>query len=367
MRKLTGPTARLDRVRGILDERELDALLVSGPATRRWVSGFVLEPMEAAEAGPSGTLIVTRERQVLLATALHAEQATADCPGWEVVAFTGDIAAGLGALIGTARRVGAETRRVPHAMWLGIEAALPDAELVAIDDALDRVRLVKEASEIAALERACQLTATCFVHLRSTLRVGQTEREVARIIEAWFRTNGADGLAFDSLVLVGARAARPHGRPDEVPIRGDEPLLIDFGCVVDGYHSDMTRTVFFGPPTERQRELYEHVLAAQRRAEEMAQPGVSGTEVHEAAVERLAEAGLADAFLHGLGHGIGLEIHEPPMLKDWRQPLSAGMTITLEPGVYMPGEIGIRIEDDYLLTDAGVRRLTAAPRDLIVI
>jgi len=244
---------------------------------------------------------------------------------------------------------------------------MPEAELVPLDDALDRLGMVKEPEEVASLERACALTDACFSHLCATLTVGMTEREVTGRIEAWFGEHGADGLAFDSLVLVGARAARPHGRPDDEPLRRGEPVLIDFGCVVDGYHSDMTRTLFMGAPNDRQRELYGHVVAAQAAAEEAARPGIRGIELHAVAVDSLAAAGYGGAFIHGLGHGIGLEIHEQPFLKGWTDPLVAGMAITLEPGIYLPGEIGIRIEDDYLLTDAGARRLTGASRDLIVI
>jgi Xaa-Pro aminopeptidase len=159
----------------------------------------------------------------------------------------------------------------------------------------------------------------------------------------------------------------PHGHPSEAVVTAGQPLLIDFGCQVDGYRSDMTRTVFFGEPSPESRSRYEAVRQAQQRAFEAAAPGVIGAELDRIAREHLASAGLGEAFAHGLGHGIGLETHEAPMLKDWDRPLEAGMVFTLEPGVYFPGEIGIRIEDDVHLTDAGPRRLTNAPRELLVL
>lgn len=359
---------RLARARAILDVRSLDAILVSRGAGRRWLAGFVLQPLEAMSSGYAGTLLVTRERAILLADARYTEQAAADCPGWEIVETKGTVAEALPPLaaeLGVAR-MGAEAGWLPHATWQALEAALPDVALEAVDAELIALREIKDAGEIAALERACTLTDACFDHLLGAIGPGMTERDVARMIERWFAEHAAEGLAFDSLVLVGARGAMPHGRSGEVEL-GTGSVLIDFGCIVDGYHSDMTRTVFLGQPTDRQRELYGHVLAAQIAAEQVAHTGVPGSDLHAAAVASLDAAGYAEAFTHGLGHGIGLEIHEAPSLKTSPVPLAADTVFTIEPGIYLPGEIGIRIEDDYHLTDAGLRRLTSAPRDLIVI
>jgi Xaa-Pro aminopeptidase len=194
-----------------------------------------------------------------------------------------------------------------------------------------------------------------------------TEREVAWQIEGWFRANGAEALAFEPLVLVGARAAMPHGHPTDARVARDEPLLMDFGCQVDGYRSDMTRTIFLAEPDAETRRRYEAVRQAQQLALEAAAPGVIGSDLHRTALEHLASVGLGEALVHGVGHGIGLETHEAPLLKDWAQPLEAGMVFTLEPGVYLPGEIGIRIEDDIHLAAAGAVRLTTSPRELTVL
>jgi Xaa-Pro aminopeptidase len=366
---VTGPS-RVERARALLAQLDVDALLVSRTANKRWLANFILQPTEEPTSGYSGTLLVTADRQIVLADPRYVEQATADCAGWELAQTADPLEAELPPLLGDlgVARLGAEAEALSHAHWQALADAAPGVILVPSDGPMQRLRLRKDAGEIAALERACALTDACFAHLVDTVRPGMTERDVAWELEGWFRSNGADGIAFDPLVLVGARAAMPHGRTADVAVHVGEPLLIDFGCAVDGYRSDMTRTVFIGSASDRARELYAHVLAAQEAAFAAARVGgVIGSDVHRAALAVLEAAGLGEAFTHGLGHGIGLETHEDPRLKTWHEPLEAGMVFTLEPGVYLPGEIGIRIEDDIHLSDDGPRRLTAAPRDLIVI
>jgi Xaa-Pro aminopeptidase len=362
-----GAEAHLARARKILDELDLDGLLVSRSAAKRWLAGYVTPRGDELTSGYSGTLLVTREAQLVLADGRYVEQAEGDCPGWEVRRTWKPIEDEVPAVAAErgARRVGAEAKLLSHEDWAGIEAA--GIELVPVDQALAALRLVKDADELAAIERACVLTDACFAYLTGIVRPGMTEREIAWELEGWFRVNRAEDIAFEPLVLVGARAAMPHGHPSDLAVASGQPLLIDFGCQVDGYRSDMTRTVFFGEPPAETRRRYEAVRGAQQLAFEAAAPGVIGSELDRVAREHLASAGLGEAFAHGLGHGIGLETHEAPMLKDWHRPLEAGMVFTLEPGVYFPGEIGIRIEDDVHLTDKGPRRLTNSPRELTVL
>jgi Xaa-Pro aminopeptidase len=362
-----GAATRLDRARAILDELDLDGLLVSRGAAKRWLAGFITHRGDELTSGYSGTLLVTREEQVILVDGRYLEQARADCRGWEVRLTSEPMHGELASLAASQKltRLGAEARVLSHADWSATEAA--GLRLVPADEPLAALRLVKDADELAAIERACALTDACFEHLLATVRLGMTEREVAWELEGWFRANGAEALAFEPLVLVGARAAMPHGHPSEAPVANGQPLLLDFGCQVNGYRSDMTRTIFFGEPSAETRRRYEAVRQAQQHAFEVAAPGLIGAELDRVTREHLAGAGLGEAFTHGLGHGIGLETHEAPMLKDWSRPLEAGMIFTLEPGVYFPGEIGIRIEDDVHLTDGGPRRLTAAPREILVL
>jgi len=360
-------TTRLDRARAILGELELDGLLVSRAAAKRWLAGFVIHDGDELTSGYSGTLLVTRDAQLVLVDGRYLEQAQGECLGWDVRLAMESLpveVAGVAAEHGV-KQMGAEAKVLSHADWAALEAA--GLELVPVDEPMALLRLVKDADELAALARACGLTDACFDHLVASVRPGLTEREVAWQLEGWFRANGADDIGFEPLVLVGARAAMPHGHPSDAVVTAGQPLLIDFGSQVDGYRSDMTRMVFFGEPSAETRRRYEAVRGAQQLAFKAAAPGVIGSELDRIAREHLAQAGLGEAFTHGLGHGIGLEVHEAPMLKDWHLPLEAGMVFTLEPGVYLPGEIGIRIEDDVHLTDAGAQRLTNAPREIVVL
>jgi Xaa-Pro aminopeptidase len=362
-----GTLSRVERARAILDELDLDGLLASRAAAKRWLAGFVIQNGDELTSGYSGTLLVTRDSQLVLVDGRYIEQAQGECLGWDVRLAMESLPVEALRLAGEhdVTRLGAEARVLSHADWAALEVA--GLALVPVDEPMAGLRLVKDAGELAALQRACALTDACFEHLVATVQPGMTEREVAWQLEGWFRANGAEDIGFEPLVLVGARAAMPHGHPSDVEVTAGQPLLIDFGGQVDGYRSDMTRMIFFGEPTAETRRRYEAVRDAQQLAFEAAAPGVIGSDLDKIAREHLAQAGLGEAFTHGLGHGIGLEVHEAPMLKDWHQPLEAGMVFTMEPGVYLPGEIGIRIEDDVHLTDAGARRLTTTPREMLVL
>jgi Xaa-Pro aminopeptidase len=358
---------RLERARAILDLLDADALLASRPALRRWLAGFVLDRGDEATSSYSGTLLVSRDAQLVLVDARYLEQAQASCPGWDVRLTTESLPAELQAIATElgARRVAAEAQALSHADWADITDR--GLELLPVDEPMRDLRIRKDADEVAAIQRACALTDACFEHLLGFVEPGISERDVAWELEGWFRQHGAEDLAFEPLVLVGARAAMPHGHPNNTQIADGQALLIDFGCQVDGYRSDMTRTVFFGEPDAETRRRYEAVRVAQQLAFEAAAPGVIGQAVDAIARQHLTQAGLGEAFTHGLGHGIGLETHEEPLLATWDRPLESGMVVTLEPGIYLPGDMGIRIEDDIHLTDAGAVRLTNAPRELLVL
>lgn len=362
---IAGPT-RLERARALLDAHELDGLMVSRSAAKRWLSGFALS--RADDEIWSGTLLVTRDRQLLVADSRYTEQASVECPDWEIaeVRRPKPEMPGLLSSLGL-RRCGAEAEILSHDDWESLRSGAPDVELVPLDDALRELRLIKDVDEQEAIARACALTDRCFEQMLGTIRRGMSEREVALGIDTWFRANGAEDLAFDTIALVGARASMPHGRPSDTPVAGGEALLLDFGCQVDGYRSDMTRTIFIGEPDGETAAMYRLVAASQQRAADTVAPGVACQAVDRASREVFVEAGWTEIFGHGLGHGIGLETHEAPSLTYDEGPLLPGMTFTIEPGIYLAGRIGIRIEDDFLLTDAGLQRLTVSSRDIIVL
>jgi Xaa-Pro aminopeptidase len=361
--------ARLAALRDLLERLELDAILVQSRATSRYLSGFSLRRGDESTSGYSGALLVTADRTWILADNRYVEQAAAEAPGWDLVHTAEKLAVELPRLLTRAgiRRLGLEADRTSHAAWEDLSAAVRPAELVAIESHLAELRILKSPAEIDAIGRACALGDRAFEYLVATVQPGMTERAVARLIAEFFEDHGAEDLAFDSIVLVGPRASMPHGTPGATLVQTGQTLLMDFGCQVDGYRSDMTRTAFVGKPDSLANRQLDLVAGAQQAALAAIKVGVPASEPHQAARAFLADAGYPDAFTHGVGHGIGLETHEPPGLKTSQAPLRAGMVFSVEPGLYLPGEIGIRIEDIAVLEDDGPRLLTASPRQAVVI
>ena len=361
--------ARVAALRKLRVERALDGILVQSRATSRHLSGFSLRRGDESTSGYSGTLLISGDRSWILADNRYLEQAAAEAPGWELVLTADPLPVGLPPLLAEAgiRRLGLEADRTSYAVWQALSAAAAAVELVPVESDLAELRIVKSAAEIDAIGRACALGDRAFDFVVAAVQPGMTEREVARLITQFFEDHGAEDLAFDSIVLVGARASMPHGTPDHTPVRLGQPLLMDFGCQVDGYRSDMTRTVFVGQPDSQARGRHDLVAGAQQAALAAIRVGAPASAPHQAAQAYLADAGYPGAFSHGVGHGIGLETHEPPSLKTSDAPLRAGMVFSVEPGLYLPGEIGIRIEDIVALEEGGPRLLTASPRGAIVI
>lgn len=362
-------TERLTALRGVLDRLALDAVLLSRTANKRYYSGFRLGDAEGPTSGFAGTLLVTREEQLILADSRYTEQATLEAPGWTLVETARSLAEELPPLLleREIAALGMEAAVVSHADWAALAAAAPGVELHAVDEELVPLRLLKTPEEVEAIGQACALTDECLAHLDGWIRAGMTERHVAWEIERFFRDHGAEGLAFDTIVLAGPRAAMPHGRPSDAIVERGNVLLIDFGCVVDGYRSDMTRTLFVGEVPDHVRRAHDAVREAQALAMAGLRHGVNGQEVDAVARERIERDGF-EPYGHGLGHGIGLETHEPPQLRRSKPyVLEAGMVFSVEPGIYQPGVTGIRIEDIVALEDTGPRLLTRSPREPITI
>jgi Xaa-Pro aminopeptidase len=361
--------ARLAALRGVLDRFGLDALLISRSANKRYFSGFRLGPGEEAMSGISGTLLVTAEANLILADSRYTEQAANEAPGWNLVQITTNLASELPPILleHEVEALGMEASIVPHADWAALAEAAPGVELHAVDDELVPLRIHKSPDEIEAIGRACALTDACFAHLMHFVQPGMTELEVAWELDRFFRVNGAEGLAFEPIVLAGPRASMPHGRPSQARIERGNVLLIDFGCIVDGYRSDMTRTVIVREASDQVRRLHDAVREAQAAALEAIAVGVNGQEVDAVARRRIVAEGV-EPYGHGLGHGIGLETHEPPRLRrSEAYTLEAGMAFSVEPGIYLPGVTGIRIEDIVALEDGGPRLLTSSPREPVVV
>ena len=238
-----------------------------------------------------------------------------------------------------------------------------------LDAALDAARLLKDESEIALLTRAQAITEAGFDHILPYIKAGVTERDIALELEFFMRKNGAHGVSFDLIVVSGENGSRPHGVPTDKHIQNGEFVTLDFGALYHGYHADMTRTVAVGYVTDKQKHIYDTVLAAQQAALSVLKAGITGKAADAAARDVITKAGFGAYFGHGTGHGVGVEIHEAPTLSPRAEemPLPAGCVVTVEPGIYVPQQCGVRIEDMVLLTDDGIKNFTKAAKDLLIL
>ena len=362
---MTDSPSRLDRIRERLQRANVDALLVTNAYNRRYASGF---------SGSNGWLLITTDDSTppKLATDFrYLEQAAQESSEFEIVNMNGGIEkcwAGLAKPLGRGR-LGFESHDLTvaaHKQLRDINAKLPASQRPALaqtDQIVEHVRGQKDEAEVVLLRKAAQLTDDAFDHVRRTMQPGWTERQVSWQIEQYARSNGADGMAFESIVAAGPWGARPHARPRDESISEGEPIVIDMGARYNGYCADMTRTFVLGDCDDTFPGIYEIVLAAHETAAQMVEPGMSGKDADQLARQVIIDAGYGDQFGHGLGHGVGLQIHEKPYLGiTSKDKLEAGMVITVEPGIYLPDWGGVRIEDMGLLDEDGFHSFTGAPK-----
>ncbi len=351
---------RLRKLREQLETAELDAMLVTRPENYRYLSGFT----------GSQAMLAISARQALLATDFrYIEQATKQAPGFEIVRIENSLTSALPDLLERVggRRVGFESGHVTVAQFQQWLDRCEGFEFVAVENAVEHLRAIKEEGELALLREAGALSDAAMAHLTEIIRPGMSEKALAWEVEVFMRTHGADGLAFEPIVASGPNGAMAHHRPSERLIRSGEPVVVDIGARVGGYCSDLTRTLWLGAPDGRFREVCDIVLRAQRAAEVGIRPGMTGKEADGLARAVIEEAGYGEAFGHGLGHGIGLSAHEMPRLgKTSETTLAAGMVVTVEPGIYLSGWGGVRIEDVVVVGPDGVEVLSQARKELII-
>jgi Xaa-Pro aminopeptidase len=371
---------RLARLRARMAQEGVGAYFGVRRENTRYLTGFELGEGEEKSAGNSGQFLVGLDDLAVLADSRYWIQAAEQCPEARVERVYNDFSERwpqLLAAIGGPKRVAVEAGFVSHLTWQLLAAAAPDVELVVAENWVETLRQVKEPTEIERVAAACAVTDAALSRILPTLRPGMTEIEVALALEWEIRTGGAEALAFDVTVLSGPRAAMPHGSPTERRLALGEVLLFDIGSQVAGYRSDMTRTLFVGEPSSRDLDIYALVARAQQApidalaAATAAGERPSGRALHIIARDVIAEAGHSDHFGHGLGHGIGLATHELPGLglSAPDVPLPSPTVFTSEPGVYLDGEMGVRIEDTLVFdADSGrLDRLTLFPRDVTVV
>jgi Xaa-Pro aminopeptidase len=372
--------ARLARLRARFEAAGIDAYFGLRREHMRYLTGFSLADGEEKVAGVSGQFLVSTTVVVVLADTRYTIQARREAPEARIVDGPRNLAAGWQELVASAgaRRVGVEAALLPYAVWRRLEAAAPDVELVPIEGWVEEDRAIKEPAEAERIAAACAVADRALATLLPKVRPGATERDLALELEWLMRTGGAEAVAFEPTCLVGANAALPHGAPSEEAVRAGEVVLFDFGAQVDGYRSDMTRTLFVGEPAERDLAVYELVARAQAAAIAQLDATVdgelilpSGRDLDGIARGVIQVDGRWPAYGHGLGHGIGLQTHEAPSLGAWAldAPLPSPTVFSVEPGIYLEGETGVRIEDLVLLDAAAgrVERLTRFPRDVLVL
>ena len=338
----------------------LDAILFSSLPNICYLCGF---------SGSEGVLLLTRDRAWFLCDSRYTAQAGAEVGDAVIRQFTVKWDA-VAELLGELKpgRVGFEAAHTTVADFKVLSDKLGQVELVALNGELDQIRSCKDQGEIERLQAVAACASASLLTVLPRLVPGVSEREIACELEFEMLRLGADGRAFDFIVASGERGAMPHGRASDKLIRSGELVTIDFGAVKDGYHSDETVTVALGRPDERSREIYRVVKEAHDRAIDRVRPGIACRDLDAVARECIRQHGYGEYFGHGLGHGVGLEIHEKPVVSPRSEAVvEEGMVFTIEPGIYIPGFGGVRIEDTVVVTADGCRLLTQVPKELTMV
>ncbi|MEA2364011.1 MAG: Xaa-Pro aminopeptidase [Thermoleophilaceae bacterium] len=349
--------SRADRVVALLEERELDCLLVTHLVNVRYLAGFT---------GTNGACVVTRDARLFLTDSRYVEQAKQQVPEFDHLEASREL---LGDLAAQLRgRTGFDDAHLSVRAHRLLSEKVPEGvELVPAGGLVERLRAVKEEGELRTIRAAAQLADAAYSELCSAGLAGRTERDVARSIVRFLEDSGADEVSFPPIVAAGAHGALPHAEPRDVEIPRGALVVVDLGARVDGYCSDCTRTLATGPLGERPLEAYEAVRRAQQTALDEVRAGADCQEL-DAMARELVVSSFGIGFDHGLGHGVGLEVHEGPRLAPSAEgSLEAGNVVTVEPGVYVPGEFGIRIEDLVAVTGDGREVLSGFPKELVTV
>lgn len=358
-RKMSVYQKRQSRLAGVLRTEGLRQFLVTSPVHVTYLTGF---------QGGDSYLWIEDDRRLLISDPRYQQQIEEECPGLELHIRSPKTplleAAAEVVGKGSRREVGIESQWLTVASWQRLGEALPARTLVATQGLVEGLREVKDSTELEAIEASIHLAEHAFLSMLHRLTPETTERQIAHGLEHTIRELGGQGCAFSTIVGVGARAALPHGIPGKTPLSSSPFVLIDWGAIATGYCSDLTRLVVTGKPTKTWEKAYAAVLEAHRAAASSLRPGAPLEGIDQKARKVLEKHGLEKRFTHGLGHGFGLQIHESPRIGSGQKGLlQEGMVVTIEPGVYFPQWGGIRIEDDYLITREGARRLTTLPQD----
>ncbi len=353
---------QIARIREELNKRSLDALLITDEKNQRYAAGFPFT---------DGAVLVGKEKAFLITDSRYIEAAQQQAEGAEVRLFdkahplTMKIKEALGEI--GAEKIAAEDQSLCHAAFIGWEKKL-GTELEGVGDLFAVLRAVKTEEEIASMIHAQRISEAALDEVLHIIKPGMTEREVVAELVYRMLRHGSEGNSFDPIVVTGAKTSMPHGVPGDKVIRTGDFVTMDFGCLKDGYCSDMTRTVAVGSATDEMKNVYHTVLKAQLAGIAAARAGVLGKDIDAAARKVITDAGYGEYFGHGFGHCLGLEIHEPPIAgPTGNMPLPAGSLSSAEPGIYLPGRFGVRIEDVMIIREDHAEVITKAPKSELII
>ncbi len=348
---------RVESLRNIMKENSLDAALISNNANKRYLSGFT---------GTAGYIVITEKDTLFITDFRYIEQARKQCIGYEIVEHNKektlyDIINSL-----NIKKIAFEEDFITYAQYKELENKIKNISLLPLEGAINNLRKYKDESEIKEIETAAKITDEAFDYICEFIKPNITEKEIALELEMYMRKKGATATSFEIIVASGLRSALPHGVASDKKVNISEFITMDFGCIYNGYCSDMTRTIILGKASDKQKEIYNTVLDAQTNAFGFIKPGVTGIKADKGARDLIVQRGYGDFFGHGLGHGVGLEVHEAPRLSPLsKDTLEVGMVVTNEPGIYLPDFGGVRIEDLIVVTAEGNRILSKSSKQLI--
>lgn len=352
-----------DNWKNFFDKNQVEAVLLSDQYTIRYSTGYT---------GDTGKVFVSKSKRVILTDSRYITQAKEETKDWEIVEINKNLsyAMAIASLLEDTRvtALGFEEKNISYYEFTQFQEKIEKVIWVPISTYLDRIRSIKTENEILLLAKAEEIGDMAFQHILNFLRVGVSELDVAAEIEYFMKKNGATKLSFDTIVASGENSAKPHAVPSHKELEKGDFVTMDFGCVYEGYCSDMTRTIVIGQADERQKEIYNLVLSAQQAALEEIKAGLTGAQVDKVARDKIAAAGYGEYFGHGLGHSVGLYIHEEPRLSPAETTvLEENMIETVEPGIYIPDFGGVRIEDMVVVKKDGCQNLTNSYKELIEI
>lgn len=351
---------KLDRLREKFGKHEIDGLLITSTYNRRYITNFT---------GTAGVALVSANKALFITDFRYTEQAEKQAADFDIIQHTGSIIKEVAKHVKELgiKKLGFEQDHMAYSLWSSYEKEV-EAELVPVSNLMEQMRLIKTEQEISIIKEAADIADAAFKHILDYIKPGLTELEVANELEFFMRKSGAISSSFDIIVASGARSALPHGVASDKVIEKGDFITMDYGALHKGYVSDITRTIAVGEPSSQLKEIYNLVLESQLRAMDQIKPGMTGIEADAIARDYITEKGFGENFGHSLGHGIGLEVHEGPGLSFRSETkLEPGMVVTVEPGIYLPGIGGVRIEDDTLITETGNETLTHSTKDLIIL